>query len=171
MSIEEVRQLLENITDLKYKTILSLIYSSGMRVSECAGLRPEDIDAKRMLMRIRQGKGHAARFAIFGKTALSLLCRYKRIYRPAQWLFRGIRKDLPIHRRSIQKAFRKAVMKTGIRRYVRVHTLRHSFATHLLEAKCPLPAIPAVLGAQTDREHAALHSPYATDFRGNYQSA
>jgi integrase/recombinase XerD len=146
LTMQEVRQILNNITSLKYKTILSLIYSSGMRVSECAGLRPGDIDDKRMLIRIRQGKGHADRIAIFGKTARSLLRKYCRTYCPKDWLFKGSRQDMPLHKRCIENEFKAAVGKTGIKRHVHVHTLRHSFATHLLEAKCPLPAIQRFMG-------------------------
>lgn len=145
-SVEEVRRLLECVTSLKYKAILSLMYSAGLRIGECTYLRPTDIDSERMVVHVKDAKGNKDRYAILGKTALSLLRDYYKKYKPTTWLFEGAVKGKQLHVRSIQKVFKRAVVDAGIKKSVRPHTLRHSFATHLLEQKCPLPAIQQFLG-------------------------
>lgn len=145
-SAEEIRRLLAAVESLKYKTILSLIYAAGLRAGECVRLKAEDIDSQRMVIRIRQAKGNKDRETILGHHILSLLRQYYKTYKPKSWLFEGFPKTNPLHIRSIQRVFRKAVQKAGITKKVRPHTLRHSFATHLLEQRCPLPAIQGFLG-------------------------
>lgn len=145
-SSEEVQQLLAAADSLKYKTILSLIYSSGLRAGECVRLKKEDIDSTGMKIRVRQAKGNKDRTTMLSVYALSLLRDYYKAYRPKHWLFEGNSKGRPLHIRSIQHVFRKAIKKAGITKKVRPHTLRHSFATHLLEQRCPLPAIQSFLG-------------------------
>jgi integrase/recombinase XerD len=146
LSVDEIKRLLDSVVSLKYKAAFSLMYSSGLRIGECVNLRPADIDSKRMLVRIRQAKGNKDRFAVLGTAAVSLLRQYYIAYRPRTWLFEGTPREKPLHVRSLQKVFRQAVLDADIRKSVRPHTLRHSFATHLLEQKCPLPAIQKFLG-------------------------
>ena len=147
LSAEEVKRFLDCVTNIKYKTIFSLIYSAGLRISECASLRLSDIDSRRMLLHVRAAKGNRDRYVTLGKVALELLYRYYQACKPREYLFEsGVKKGNPIHIRSIQKVFRRAVKDAGITKTVRPHTLRHSFATHLLDQKCPLPAIQQLLG-------------------------
>jgi len=145
-SVSEVGRFLNAVESLKYKTLFSLIYSAGLRAGECVRLKAEDIDSERMVVRVRQGKGKKDRNTILSHHALSLLREYYQAYHPRHWLFEGFPKTRSLHIRSIQKVFRSAIKKAGITKKVRPHTLRHSFATHLLEQKCPLPAIQGFLG-------------------------
>ncbi len=145
-SASEVERFLNAVECLKYKAIFSLIYSAGLRAGECVRLKAEDIDSERMVIRVRQGKGKKDRNTILSHHALSLLRKYYKAYQPKHWLFEGFPKTKPLHIRSIQCIFRRAVKKAGITKNVRPHTLRHSFATHLLEQRCPLPAIQGFLG-------------------------
>jgi integrase/recombinase XerD len=151
LSVDEVKRFLDCIVSLKYKAIFSLIYSSGLRAGECTGLRPGDIDSKRMLIHIRDAKGNKDRYAVIGNSAIELLREYFKAYRPTLWLFEGEPKEKQLHIRSLQKVFRRAILDAGIKKSVRPHTLRHSFATHLLEQKCPLPAIQRFLGHKNIR--------------------
>lgn len=147
-SASEIERFLDAVESLKYRAIFSLIYSAGLRAGECVRLKAEDIDSAsdRMSVRVRQGKGKKDRNTILSHYALSLLREYYKVYQPKHWLFEGFPKTRPLHIRSIQKVFRIAIKKTGITKKVRPHTLRHSFATHLLEQRCPLPAIQGFLG-------------------------
>jgi len=142
----EVEALFSVIQNLKHRTILMLIYSSGLRVSEAAHLKISDIDSKRMMLRITQGKGSKDRYTILSSVALEVLRQYWHKYRPKEWLFSGQLSDKPISERSIQKIFEKAKNLVGIKKPATVHTLRHSFATHLLEAGTDLHHIQLLLG-------------------------
>lgn len=146
LSSQEIKLFFDHVTSLKYKTIFSLMYSSGIRIGECTNLKPQDIDSKKMLILIKQAKGNKDRFAPLGNTALGLLRHYYTSYHPSIWLFEGRPKGTPLHVRSIQKVFKQVVRDAGIQKAIRPHTLRHNFATHLLEQKCPLPAIQQFLG-------------------------
>jgi site-specific recombinase XerD len=101
---------------------------AGPRAGECSGLRPEDIDSKRMLIHIRNAKGNKDRSAVIGNCAIELLREYFKAYRPKTWLFEGNPKEKQLHIRSIQKVFKRAIREAGIKKAVRPHTLRHSFA-------------------------------------------
>lgn len=142
----EVEALFSVTKNLKHCAILMLIYSSGLRVSEAAHLKVSDIDSKRMMIRIRNGKGGKDRYSILSNVALDVLRQYWRRYRPKEWLFPGVRSDKPISDRSIQKIFEKAKNLAKITKSATVHTLRHSFATHLLEAGTDLHHIQLLLG-------------------------
>ena len=146
LSPEEVKRLLKAAKSLKYKTIFTLMYSAGLRIGECVHLKVADIDRARMLISVRQGKGRKDRTTILSPYALKLLEAYYRQYRPRTWLFEGHPKTKAMHIRSVQTVFRQAVKTAGITRKITPHTLRHSFATHLLEQGCPLPAIQNFLG-------------------------
>ncbi len=123
-----------------------LIYSAGLRVGEVVKLKPEDIDNRRMLIRIKGAKGRKDRYTIFSETALDVLRKYWREYKPQKWLFEGARKDRYISARTVQHIMEHACTLTGIHKDMSVHTLRHSFATHLLESGVDLRYIQELLG-------------------------
>ena len=143
---EEVESLFSVTKNLKHRAILMLIYSSGLRLMEAAHLKVTDIDSKRMLLRIKQGKGRKDRYTILSKVALEVLREYWSQYRPKEWLFAGRLPGKPLTGRSIQKVLIKAKKLAGIKKPATVHTLRHSFATHLLEAGTDLYHIQLLLG-------------------------
>jgi integrase/recombinase XerD len=132
-SVDEVFRILDHAANLKHRTILTLVYSSGLRVSEVANLKLTDIkrDSNRLL--IRNGKGAKDRYTILSYRALIVLEEYWKSYRPGLWLFYG-RKNQPLTIRACQHAFHLAKDKAGIRKSGVIHTLRHSFATHYLES-------------------------------------
>ena len=123
-----------------------LIYSSGLRLMEAAHLKVTDVDSKCMLLRIKQGKGRKDRYTILSKATLKVLREYWNQYRPKEWLFAGRFPDKPLTGRSIQRVLIKAKKLAGIKKPATVHTLRHSFATHLLEAGTNLYHIQLLLG-------------------------
>jgi integrase/recombinase XerD len=143
---EEVESLFSVTKNIKHRAILMLIYSSGLRLMEAAHLKVIDVDSKRMLLRIKQGKGRKDRYTILSKVALKVLREYWNQYRPKEWLFAGRFPDKPLTGRSIQKVLIKAKKLAGIKKPATVHTLRHSFATHLLEAGTNLYHIQLLLG-------------------------
>jgi site-specific recombinase XerD len=143
---EEVESLFAATKNLKHRAILMLIYSSGLRLTEAAHLKVTDIDSKRMLVRIKQGKGRKDRYTILSKAALEVLREYWEQYRPKEWLFEGGLPGRPLTGRSIQRILIKAKDIAKIKKPATVHTLRHSFATHLLEAGTDLYHIHLLLG-------------------------
>lgn len=147
----EVEALFSVTRNLKHRAILMITYSSGLRLSETAHLKVSDIDSKRMMIRIRNGKGGKDRYSILSNVALAALRQHWRKYRPKEWLFPGVRSDKPISDRSIQKIFEKAKNLAGITKSATVHTLRHSFATHLLEAGTDLHHIQLLLGHRSPK--------------------
>lgn len=142
----EVKDIINSIANLKHKCIILTIYTAGLRVSEAAQLRISDIDSKRMLIRVNQGKGQKDRYTILSNTALHYLRKYYKQYHPYKWLFNSYNRENPISRRTIQAVFSKAVEKAGIKKKVSVHTLRHSFATHLIESGIDIYHIQRLLG-------------------------
>lgn len=142
----EVKQLIEVTTNLKHRAILMTTYASGLRVSETAGLKLSDIDSKRMQLRIEQGKGKKDRYALLSEVNLELLREYWQKYHPNNWPFPGNPPENSISVRSIQHIFEKAKQKAGIKKSVSVHSLRHSFATHLLEAGTDIHYIQQLMG-------------------------
>lgn len=152
LSQGEVREVLSKVQDLKNLVILMSIYSGGLRLSEGLNLRVSDIDSQRMMIRVRQGKGNKDRYTLLGKRALKVLRLYWKRYRPKDLLFPSkTRAGHPIHGSAVQKAFREALAKTTIRKKATVHTLRHSFATHLLEEGTEIPYIQNLLGHSDSR--------------------
>jgi integrase/recombinase XerD len=149
LSKEEVHCLLESLSNLKHRAILTTIYSGGLRVGEATRLKVSDIDGKRMMIRVEGGKGNKDRYTLLGNRALSDLRQYWSAYRPVEWLFPGSDPSKPISVASVQSAFRQAVKRSGIRKKATVHTLRHSFATHLLESGTDLYYIQRFLGHTT----------------------
>lgn len=146
LSMEEVQAILDSIDNLKHRALLTTIYSGGLRVGEATRLKPEDIDSKRMTIRVEGGKGRRDRYTILADRALKLLRTYWKTYHPGEWLFPGQNPGKPIHIASIQRVFKTACKKAGIRKKVSVHSLRHCFATHLLESGTDLYYIQRLLG-------------------------
>lgn len=146
LSEEEVIRIFDAVANLKHKAILLLIYSAGLRVGEAVRLKIEDIDSKRMLIHIRQGKGRKDRYTILSHAALKVLRKYAALYKPKEWLFAGGKTGSFLTERSVQKIFSNACRKAKINKNATVHTLRHSFATHLLESGTDLRYIQELLG-------------------------
>lgn len=146
LSRQEIQHLFSVIPNLKHRTIFMTIYGAGLRISEAIHLKPEDIDSKNMQIRVRQGKGNADRYTLLSQKNLSILRDYWRAYRPSLWLFEGNIPDKPIDPHSVQKIFQKARKKAGILKHATVHSLRHSFATHLLEDGVNIRIIQQLLG-------------------------
>ncbi len=146
LSRDEVAGLLAAVRSRKYRTILSLCYGAGLRISEAIHLRVTDIDSKRMMIRVRQAKGHKDRYVMLSVKLLELLREYWRAERPASWLFPGRCKDHPLDASTLQHVCRLALRDSGITKPVTPHTLRHSFASHLLESGANIRTIQLLLG-------------------------
>lgn len=146
LSKEEILSIIDNVSSLKHKVILLTTYSSGLRISEVLNLKVNDIDSINMLIKVQSGKGGKDRLTILGEENLSLLRHYWKLYRPIDFLFPGKVIGKPIAARNIQQVFKAAKEKTGILKPVSVHSLRHSFATHLLESNTDLRTIQVLLG-------------------------
>jgi len=142
---EEVVQILNATENLKHKAILMTIYSAGLRISELINLRIKDIDSKRMQIRVEQGKGKKDRYTLLGQKTLEILRKYVTEYKPKEWLFEGVYGN-KYSQKGIQAILRKSVEKVGLKKRISVHTLRHSFATHLLEAGTDIRYIQSLLG-------------------------
>lgn len=146
LSRDEILAILSNIENIKHRTILLTTYSSGLRISEVLNLRLEDIDSKSMTIKVHCGKGGKDRFTVLGKENLAALRQYWKLYRPKDLLFPGLIEGQPVAARNIQYVFKMAKEKAGITKPATVHTLRHSFATHLLENNTDLRTIQVLLG-------------------------
>ena len=142
----EVETVLMSAGGLKQRAMLMVTYSAGLRVSETAHLKITDIDSKRMLLRVEQGKGKKDRYTLLSRRTLETLREYFKKYQPKHWLFPGGIPEQPISIATIQQAFKRAKRKSGITKPASCHTLRHSFATHLLEAGVDLYNIQLLLG-------------------------
>jgi len=148
---DEVAKILSVIDNIKHRAILMLIYSAGLRVGEVVNLRPEDIDSGRRLIHIKGGKGRKDRYTLLSEHALKVLKEYFREYRPSKWLFEGVKRGRHISTRTVQAVFRQACDKAGIKKDVTAHSLRHSFATHLLESRVDLRYIQEILGHKSSK--------------------
>jgi site-specific recombinase XerD len=148
---EEVADILAATENLKYRAILATIYSGGLRVSEAAHLKVSDIDSDQMTIYIGHGKRSRNRYTILARYTLELLREYWSAYRPADWLFPGKPPSKPVASRSIQYAFTKAFDRAGIKKPATIHSLRHSFATHLVDAGTNLCHIQQLLGHASPR--------------------
>lgn len=151
LSKEEIDTIFGKVQNLKHRAILMTIYSGGLRLSEAINLKVPDIDSQRMMIRVSQGKGNKDRYTLLGKRALDILRTYWKAYQPKDWLFPAHRSDQPLGPSSVQKAFRDALIRTRIQKKASVHTLRHSFATHLLEEGTEIPYIQNLLGHSDSR--------------------
>ena len=158
LSLEEIARLLEAAPGPKYKAALSAAYGAGLRVSEVVALKVSDIDSERMLLRIEQGKGRKDRFAMLSPLLLELLRDWYRIARPTVWLFPGRDPLLPLTTRQFNRAVHAAADRAAIKKRVTPHTLRHSFATHLLEAENRCAFDPGFARTCQGRDHRALRA-------------
>ena len=143
---EEVRSLFEATDDFKNRAVLMTMYSAGLRVREATNLHCRDIESPKMRIHIRNGKGQKERYTMLSKKLLDSLRQYWKVYRPREVLFFGIDRDRSIHVRTIQRAFNKSRDRAGIRKPASCHSLRHSFATHLLENGTNIRYIQELLG-------------------------
>ena len=146
LSPEAVARLIAAAPGLKYQAALSIAYGAGLRVSEVISLKVGDIDSARMLIRVDQGKGHKDRYVMLSQPLLKLLRRWWLVKRPRAWLFPGRTPGAPLSARQLNRAVHIAAQRAGIDKRVGMHTLRHSFATHLLEPKTDIRVIQVLLG-------------------------
>jgi site-specific recombinase XerD len=146
LSADEVVRFLEAVPGLKSRTALTTAYAAGLRASEAVRLKVCDIDSGRMMIRIEEGKGAKDRYAMLSPQLLTILRGYWRLVRPHQWLFPGRDESRPIDPQVLHAACRSAYKAAGLAKRVTVHTLRHSFATHLLEAGTDIRIIQVLLG-------------------------
>lgn len=151
LDLSEVRTMLSVMENLKHRAVLTITYSAGLRVSETAHLKVTDIDSKRMMVRVRQGKGGKDRYTILSKTTLECLREYWRAYRPKDWLFEGQKEGSHICYTSIRNIFVEAKERAGITKPVGPHSLRHAFATHLIEAGTSLHHVQLLLGHKSPK--------------------
>ena len=148
LSPGEVGEVLSQVKDLKQRTVLECMYASGLRITEAMHLRIRDVDSRRMVLRIVEAKGKKDRYVPLSPTLLSKLREYWKVYRPVDWLFPGRTAEKPLSLTMVQRAISSAGKKAGLLKRVKSHTLRHSFATHLLEAGVDLRTLQLVLGHQ-----------------------
>jgi integrase/recombinase XerD len=146
LSQEEILAFFDHVPSLKYRAALMVCYGAGLRVSEAVALKVSDIDSQRMLLRVEQGKGRKDRYAMLSPRLLEVLRRYWRAARPQNYLFPSWGQQRHLCAPSLQLACREAAMRAGIVKRVTVHTLRHSFATHLLENGADIRIIQVLLG-------------------------
>lgn len=146
LSPEEVARLLDAAPGLKYKAALSVAYGAGLRASEVISLKVSDIDSARMVIRVEQGKGRKDRYVMLSEHLLELLRAWWKAARPQGWLFPGRDPVQPLTTRQLNRACHAAAQMAEIDKTVSLHTLRHSFATHLLEQKTDIRVIQVLLG-------------------------
>ena len=151
LSREEVARFLEHLPNLKHRALIITAYATGMRVSEVVSLRAADIDSDRMMIRVEQGKGRKDRYVMLSPNLLELLRAYWRIARPADWLFPGQRPGTHLTAKRALQVCIKAGTAAGLTKRATVRALRHSFATHLLEAGANIRVIQVLLGHRSLR--------------------
>ncbi|MCX8151393.1 MAG: tyrosine-type recombinase/integrase [Candidatus Bathyarchaeota archaeon] len=143
---QEVRQLIDSTFNLKHRAILSTTYSAGLRVSEVCNLKITDIDNHNMCIHVRMSKGFKSRVTLLSKRNLLLLREYYKAYTPNTWLFPGANPQNPLSTRTAQTTFLEACQRCGIVKDVSIHSLRHSFATHLMENGANIRQIQSLMG-------------------------
>ena len=158
---EEVARLLDAAPGLKYKAALSVAYGAGLRAAEVISLKTGDIDSKRMVIRVEQGKGRKDRYVMLSPHLLELLRDWWRAARPQGWLFPGRDRVQPMTTRQLNRACHAAAQRAEIDKRVSLHTLRHSFATHLLEQNIDIRVIQVLLG-HAKLDTTALYTRVAT---------
>src|SRR5580704_1650908 len=161
LSLEEIARLLEAAPGLKYKAALSVAYGAGLRIAEVISLKVSDIDSKRMVIRVEQGKGRKDRYVMLSPHLLELLRAWWRMERPQGWLFPGRDRVQPMTTRQLNRACHAAAQRAEIDKRVSLHTLRHSFATHLLEQNVDVRVIQVLLG-HAKLDTTALYTRVAT---------
>ena len=168
LSPEEVSRLIAAAGNLKHQTALALAYATGLRVNEVVHLKVGDIDSQRMTLRVEQGKGQKDRYAMLSPLLLERLRVWWRVARAqgkmldGGWLFPGLNSVEPLSSRQLNRAIKAAATVAGIDKRVSMHTLRHSFATHLLEQKVDIRVIQVLLGHKK-LDTTALYTQVATD--------
>ena len=167
LSPDEVKRLLEATTNLKYKAALATAYGAGLRASEVTHLKVTDIDSQRMVLRVEQGKGSKDRNAMLSPTLLALLRQWWRVAQAQRrmlkggWLFPGQNPVNPLTTRQLRRAMEASVKLAGLEKHVSLHSLRHAFATHLLEQGVDIRLIQVLLGHKK-LETTAMYSQVAT---------
>ena len=151
LSKDEVKKLIFSCTNLKHRTLLLTVYSAGLRVSEVVKLEPVHIERSRGMLRIEQGKGRKDRYTLLSAQLLKALEEYWKVYRPDKWLFFGKTKSKPMPIETAQQIYYKAKKNADIKRGRGIHTLRHCFATHLLEHGTSSHVIKRLLGHRSIR--------------------
>ena len=146
LSREEVMRFLDSVHSIKHRTILVTAYAAGLRISEATHLKVTDIDSQRMMLRVDQGKGRKDRYVMLSPRLLELLRKYWKAMRPTAWLFPGDVPGQPITRGAVGLACQKAHRASGITKPITAHSLRHAFATHLLESGTDVRTIQLLLG-------------------------
>lgn len=163
MSDEEVRRLLDAAAPLRDRALLETAYATGMRLGEVLRLKVSDIDSQRMAIRVEQGKGRKDRYVMLSPSLLETLREYWRVSKPRGFLFPGMGGNRPLNATIVQRAFGNARQRAGIKKPVSFHTLRHSFATHLIESGTNVRTIQALLGhrsLQTTERYTHLAQNY-----------
>ena len=169
LSADEVVRFLDAVSWLKHRAALTTAYAAGLRVSEVVNLKVTDIDSSRMVIRVEQGKGAKDRYVMLSPQLLGILRSYWRLTRPVRWLFPGRDADHSLHPTVLQGACRSARAAAGLDKRVTMHTLRHSFATHLLESGTDIRIIQALLG-HNNLQTTARYTQVATSTIGRTPS-
>ena len=169
LGADEVVRFLEAVAGLKHRAALTTAYAAGLRVSEVVSLKVANIDSSRMVIRIEQGKGAKDRYVMLSPQLLGILRSYWQLTRPVHWLFSGRDADHPLHPTALHGACRSAQAAAGLDKRVTVHTLRHSFATHLLEGGTDIRIIQALLG-HNNLQTTARYTQVATSTIGRTPS-
>ena len=170
LSGSEVQRLLRAVRSMRHRAVLMTCYAAGLRIAEACALQVADVDSGRMVLRVRDGKGGRERYVMLSRRLLSFLRRYWRKTRPAgPYLFPGRGRTGRISRTAVHRVFRAAVADAGLPRRVTTHTLRHSFATHLLECGVDLRVIQALLGHSSIRS-TTLYAKVSTRLIGRTRS-
>lgn len=151
LSKEEIKSILESLTNVKHRTMLSLIYACGLRRGEILNLKVKDIDSKRGVLNILNSKGKKDRIIPISEKLINMLREYYKLYRPKEWLFEGQKEGMKYSEKSLQSVLKKALEKARISKPVTLHWLRHSYATHLLESGTDLRFIQELLGHKSSK--------------------
>ncbi len=157
--------MIELTVNLKHKAIIALLYSSGVRREELLNLQLSDIDSKRMLIRIRNGKGNKTMETLLAQNALEMLRAYFRLYHPTIYLFESYRPGIPYSASSATKVVHRAANRAGVTKPVCIHSFRHAFATHLLEQGTNLKVIQRLLGHTSMRTTSVYLHLAKTDYK------
>lgn len=169
LSREQLLALFAACRSPKYRTLFACQYGGGLRINEACHLQVADIDSQRMVLRIRQGKGGRERHTVLAPRLLALLREYWRIMRPVNWLFPGSKPESPLTTATATLVFRRARQAAGLGDWCTTHVLRHSFATHLLEAGTDLVVIQSLLGHQSLRT-TSIYTHVSTERIGQVRS-
>lgn len=170
LSEEEVVSILTSCDNLKHKTMLYMIYAGGLRRSELINLKITNIDTDRKVINIQQGKGKRDRITVLSEKLILMLHTYYEKYHPAYWAFEGEHGE-QYSASSLQKVFKAALKRSGVRKTATLHSLRHSFATHLFESGTNIRYIQALLGHSSSKNHRDLYTCYQKRFRKDQKSA